>query len=1054
MQKRTEMISDAKVVDSGGGDVELAQVVEPITKKNEPSDVYDDPVNPDICSAEEMGYGSGKCGLYEVSLGSNNDSWLCQKFVFNPYSSIIGTAILWGFTIYCIVDQAEARAKMSTWQTWVTDTFTWFYIGSQGVWIFFLFYLYYAYGKVKLGKEGDKVEFENVTYFAMIFSAGVAVGLFVYGTAEPLYHYDYWLKQRFNSDDATTDNDKANFALLTTLFHWGFHGFCVYSLVGITMGILSYRDGLPLLMRTCFYPLLGKHTWGWIGDLIDGFSIVTIVAGVCTSLGLGTIQIKTGLWGLNALPDECYSGKGANAYEIAKSQNNCEQMTYVTIIWVITAIATVSVVSGIKRGIKTLSQIAFGAGVFIWVCALFFDNTWFLLDTIVQMVGYYLMYFMTTLGWHTDAFARAQFGSGGAPDSAGVGSVTSGPVGTGASKAGQVWGSYGNFMDAWTIFYWGWWIAWSPFVGMFISRISRGRTVREVFNYTLTGPLLFALIWFGVFGGAAIEMENNAQLIWQAGADLYGDPTWFQMGQHGRPAASFDQAYSNAIQFRVEPCFGTGESGGACGRCGAFSFNATETDNCKYDGTKWHYGGAACKPRCRSADFLNAAQNPYDAYTDMSAGPFRDSQPCIPDGAAPKMTEGCGACFQMYSSFSTDVTGGGAVCNDAAHQVEGACKGNSECHWDVVVQKCREALSMTEEERKQFLKEADITEKQCNDKRDDALCTPKTGCQVFAANPANTNREGKTRACPIYIKNWEGRPEISPVCLFTDWDQEASWYNTVNQYGGDTLFLCGLSVFTLVVYFITSSDSGSLVVDTLSGNGRDENNPFQRVFWAITEGAVATALVTAQDVTDDPVGGVFTVHTTGKNILKSLQAASICCGLPFTFLLCFMMPSLLYALENKKRKNFKIPVFGGIFDCIEHWISWGKCDFPWDHITPFFINLAAPFMAIQDIQETFESKGQAGEMWGSVKINSMFVLITATACWISWIVLLAVHDTSDGGDVWQYGWVCYICFATFVGFLRSRARKFHKIDGNVIWDFFAAVVFYPQVLYQIQHEFA
>ena len=171
------------------------------------------------------------------------------------------------------------------------------------------------------------------------------------------------------------------------------------------------------------------------------------------------------------------------------------------IIWGITAIATISAVSGIHVGIKTLSQIAFFLGLIILVNVFFAGSTAFYMNNMSSSVGYYFHYAFTKLGWYTDAYAQLKFGQGASPDM------------KGASKASQQYGGSPSFMDGWTIFYWGWWIAWSPFVGMFIARISRGRTVREIINYTMTGPLFFCFLWFGVFGGAAIQMENQAQML-------------------------------------------------------------------------------------------------------------------------------------------------------------------------------------------------------------------------------------------------------------------------------------------------------------------------------------------------------------------------------------------------------------------------------------------------------------------------------------------------------------------------------------------------------------
>jgi hypothetical protein len=306
------------------------------------------------------------------------------------------------------------------------------------------------------------------------------------------------------------------------------------------------------------------------------------------------------------------------------------------------------------------------------------------------------------------------------------------------------------------------------------------------------------------------------------------------------------------------------------------------------------------------------------------------------------------------------------------------------------------------------------------------------GCTVFANNPANSIMvDGKktTRPCPIYIKNWKGNPEIGPVCLFTDYDQESSWYNVVNQYGSETLFLCGVSVLSLVLYFITSSDSGSLVVDTISGNGRDEQNPFQRVFWAFTEGAVATALITSGD--------------NPKAVLKSLQSASICSGLPFTFLLCFMMPSLLYALENKKRKDFETPIFGGIFDFFEWMLTLGQAPLPKEnHVAYFFIYLLAPFLALYKLQDMCQMRGAGYDLFGSQALYGIVSVSFASLCWVIWIILLAVNE-----NVWIYGWICFLAFVSVTAMQREKVRQLNGVDGNIIWDWMASL-FYPQVFVQ------
>ena len=249
-------------------------------------------------------------------------------------------------------------------------------------------------------------------------------------------------------------------------FHWGIHGWIVYVVVGLLLAFLSYRKGLPMTMRSCFYPLLGNGIFGWVGDFIDILSVVCTMFGVCTSLGLGAIQLNAGFRRLNK--------------SITFSTTN-----QIITIWGVTACATLSVISGLKLGIRRLSELCFVIGMMLMLIILFYDDTWYLLNLYVQSIGYYLQY-VVQVGFHTDAFAQLS----NAPDKL----------------------EAAEWMNDWTIFYWGWWIAWSPFVGMFIAKISRGRTIREFINATLTAPIFYTFLWLTIFGGAGIRMERNAAL--------------------------------------------------------------------------------------------------------------------------------------------------------------------------------------------------------------------------------------------------------------------------------------------------------------------------------------------------------------------------------------------------------------------------------------------------------------------------------------------------------------------------------------------------------------
>ena len=237
-------------------------------------------------------------------------------------------------------------------------------------------------------------------------------------------------------------------------------------MVGLLLAFVGYRQGLPMTMRSCLYPLIGDKIYGWMGDMTDTVSVVCTMFGVCTSLGIGVMQLNAGVHRLN------------DSFEISTTNQ-------IIIIWCVTACATVSVVSGLKVGIRRLSEICFTLGLFIMLMVFFLDDPWHSLNVLVQSTGYYLQT-VIQLGFHTDAFAQL----GNAPD----------------GKEAP------NWMDDWTIFYWGWWIAWSPFVGMFIAKISRGRTIRQFINATLTAPVGFSILWFSIFGGVGLRMERNAEL--------------------------------------------------------------------------------------------------------------------------------------------------------------------------------------------------------------------------------------------------------------------------------------------------------------------------------------------------------------------------------------------------------------------------------------------------------------------------------------------------------------------------------------------------------------
>jgi len=355
-------------------------------------------------------------------------------------------------------------------KTSIETNMGWFYILAVNIFIIALVsFALSKYGKIRLGGVYAEEEFSDLSWMAMLFSAGMGIGLMFWSVAEPMWHMQTGGGNFFpyaGGAGAAATGAAAQGALATTIFHWGFHPWAIYGLVALGLGFFSFNRGLPLTFRSVFYPLLGDRIYGWPGHIIDLVTVFATLFGLGTSLGLGAQQIATGLNVVGGIP----SGT----------------TTQVGVIAVVTAIAAVSVAAGLQKGVKRLSQL----NVYLMIAFLSFlvavGPTLFLLDGIVQSVGFYLQNFFE-MSWWTDSF----FAAGAA-----------GVLGGGARGDGYAgWGS------AWTVFYWGWWLAWSPFVGLFIARISRGKTIRQMVIGVLLIPTAFSAFWLGAFGGAAIYAD-------------------------------------------------------------------------------------------------------------------------------------------------------------------------------------------------------------------------------------------------------------------------------------------------------------------------------------------------------------------------------------------------------------------------------------------------------------------------------------------------------------------------------------------------------------------
>lgn len=337
---------------------------------------------------------------------------------------------------------------------WVTDSFSWFYVLSVAVFLIVLIYIAMSdMGKIKLGPDHSQPAYSNMSWFAMLFTAGMGIGLMFFGVAEPVMHY-----VSPPSGDAETIQ-AAQQSMRVTFFHWGLHAWAIYTIVGLSLAYFAYRHNLPLKIRSALYPLIGKKIYGPIGDGVDTFATIGTVFGVATTLGFGVTQINSGL---NYL------------FGIEQSSSN-----QIILIVLVSTMASLSVFLGLDKGIKRLSELNLVLALALLGFVFIVGPSIYLLQTTIQNAGQYIsnLFSMT--------FNLYAYQSNG-------------------------------WIGGWTIMYWAWWISWSPFVGMFIARVSEGRSIREFIVGVLLIPSGFTLIWMGFMGNAAlysILQEANTGLV-------------------------------------------------------------------------------------------------------------------------------------------------------------------------------------------------------------------------------------------------------------------------------------------------------------------------------------------------------------------------------------------------------------------------------------------------------------------------------------------------------------------------------------------------------------
>lgn len=402
------------------------------------------------------------------------DNWCGFGFDIHPHVTVASVFCLSVFILLSLMFREQAGQICDSALAWISGTFGWFFILAANVFIgAAVFFAFSRFGRIRIGGNEAKPEFSTLAWYAMLLSAGMGIGLMFWSVGEPMYHYSS-PSPLFNGIDPLTP-EAAQAAMGVTYFHWGLHPWAIYAIVALGLAFFAYNRGLPLTIRSIFYPILGNRIYGFWGNLIDVLSVLATLMGLATSLGLGVKQVNAGfnyLFGMTIDP-----------------------MTQVILIAVITAFATLSVMAGLDGGVKRLSEWNMGlAGLFL-LFLLVAGPTVYILSGFTQNLGFYLTN-LTQLSLWTETFRET------------------------------------NWQGSWTVFYWAWWISWSPFVGMFIARISKGRTVREFILGVMIIPTLLSFVWMSVFGGSALSLQASgaADIVSAVKADV--STALFEMLKH------------------------------------------------------------------------------------------------------------------------------------------------------------------------------------------------------------------------------------------------------------------------------------------------------------------------------------------------------------------------------------------------------------------------------------------------------------------------------------------------------------------------------------------
>ncbi|QYJ90087.1 BCCT family transporter [Shewanella halotolerans] len=384
----------------------------------------------------------------DYTVGQDN----VQKWGFDVHNPVFGVSagLIAAFLLATLLTDAETAKSVLDGIKWkIIGAFDWLFIWSGNIFVLFCLGLIFSpYGKIRLGGNEATADYSFLSWLSMLFAAGMGIGLMFWSVAEPVAYFTGWYETPLGVEPNTPE--AAKLALGATMFHWGLHPWAIYGVVALSLAFFAYNKGMPLSIRSIFYPLLGDRAWGWAGHIVDILAVLATLFGLATSLGLGAQQAASGIH---------------HVFGIEASLG-----LQMIVIVAVTLLAVVSVVRGIDGGVKVISNINMIVA--------------FLLLILVAMIGYAVSLgsIPTTLMAYVENII---------------------PLSNPHGRTDEAW------FQGWTVFYWAWWISWSPFVGMFIARVSKGRTVREFITAVLLVPTAVTLIWMSVFGGMAIDQVVN-----------------------------------------------------------------------------------------------------------------------------------------------------------------------------------------------------------------------------------------------------------------------------------------------------------------------------------------------------------------------------------------------------------------------------------------------------------------------------------------------------------------------------------------------------------------